>query len=325
MNPSFPKRNQGKSTGRSYATEVDAQDLRSWDLKPVHRLPFPYTWHRLPSSKPIRAIRLCGARVGVHLCMISTLRLGIVGRQVCLTFLLPPVRVTLTKRRVYVSLFLARPLGVLAFSCFSTCCYSSQSSVFPGQLLLDTHEYLVVVVMVVVTMVNMESVREWKLPLSVANDRGTAGSKSNSSTPSPKYTIRRPRSRFHRYNPDTHGLEAIRGLVLSYLRGLRLDLTVTIISVYDQRQGILFEKCDLPSTGERSVYLTHVDGCGITWRLMKSCRLVERCDVKVIANGRGWRMTDLVQGKWNSSRSRLIFDAGKAKCGIVGVESYLGA
>ena len=37
-----------------------------------------------------------------------------------LTFLLPPVRVTLTKRRVYTSLFLARPLGTFFFSCGST-------------------------------------------------------------------------------------------------------------------------------------------------------------------------------------------------------------
>jgi len=33
---------------------------------------------------------------------------------------LPPVMVTLTKRRVYVSLFLARPLGVFFFSWGST-------------------------------------------------------------------------------------------------------------------------------------------------------------------------------------------------------------
>lgn len=37
-----------------------------------------------------------------------------------LTFLLPPVRVTLTKRRVYTSLFLARPLGTFFFSWGST-------------------------------------------------------------------------------------------------------------------------------------------------------------------------------------------------------------
>jgi hypothetical protein len=37
-----------------------------------------------------------------------------------LTFLLPPVMVTLTKRRVYVILFFARPLGVFFFSCGST-------------------------------------------------------------------------------------------------------------------------------------------------------------------------------------------------------------
>lgn len=35
-------------------------------------------------------------------------------------FLLPPVIVTLTNRRVYVILFLARPFGVFFFSCFST-------------------------------------------------------------------------------------------------------------------------------------------------------------------------------------------------------------
>lgn len=42
------------------------------------------------------------------------------GSGVVLTLRLPPVRVTLTKRRVYVSLFLARPLGTFFFSCFST-------------------------------------------------------------------------------------------------------------------------------------------------------------------------------------------------------------
>ncbi len=36
--------------------------------------------------------------------------------RVIRTFLLPPVRVTLTKRRVYVILFFARPLGVFFFS-----------------------------------------------------------------------------------------------------------------------------------------------------------------------------------------------------------------
>jgi hypothetical protein len=36
------------------------------------------------------------------------------------TLRLPPVRVTFTKRRVYVSLFLARPLGVFFFSWGST-------------------------------------------------------------------------------------------------------------------------------------------------------------------------------------------------------------
>lgn len=36
------------------------------------------------------------------------------------TLRLPPVMVTLTKRRVYVSLFLARPLGVFFFSWGST-------------------------------------------------------------------------------------------------------------------------------------------------------------------------------------------------------------
>lgn len=35
-------------------------------------------------------------------------------------FRLPPVRVTFTKRRVYVILFFARPLGVFFFSCGST-------------------------------------------------------------------------------------------------------------------------------------------------------------------------------------------------------------
>lgn len=37
-----------------------------------------------------------------------------------LTLRLPPVSWTFTKRRVYVSLFLARPLGTFFFSCFST-------------------------------------------------------------------------------------------------------------------------------------------------------------------------------------------------------------
>lgn len=36
------------------------------------------------------------------------------------TFLFPPVIVTFTKRRVYVILFFARPLGVFFFSCGST-------------------------------------------------------------------------------------------------------------------------------------------------------------------------------------------------------------
>ncbi len=36
-------------------------------------------------------------------------------------FLLPPVMVTLTKRRVYEMRFFARPLGVFFFSCGSTC------------------------------------------------------------------------------------------------------------------------------------------------------------------------------------------------------------
>jgi hypothetical protein len=37
-------------------------------------------------------------------------------------FLLPPgARVTLTNRRLYKRRFLARPLGTLGFSCFSTC------------------------------------------------------------------------------------------------------------------------------------------------------------------------------------------------------------
>lgn len=37
------------------------------------------------------------------------------------TFRLPPVMVTLTKRRVYLRRFRARPLGSFFFSCFSTC------------------------------------------------------------------------------------------------------------------------------------------------------------------------------------------------------------
>ena len=41
------------------------------------------------------------------------------GGEIC-TFRLPPVIVTLTNRRVYVILFLARPLGVFFFSCGST-------------------------------------------------------------------------------------------------------------------------------------------------------------------------------------------------------------
>ena len=44
-------------------------------------------------------------------------------------FLLPPVMVTLTKRRVYVILFFARPLGVFFFSCGSTCALPHQSLV----------------------------------------------------------------------------------------------------------------------------------------------------------------------------------------------------
>lgn len=37
------------------------------------------------------------------------------------TFRLPPVMVTLTKRRVYLRRFIARPLGCFFFSCASTC------------------------------------------------------------------------------------------------------------------------------------------------------------------------------------------------------------
>jgi hypothetical protein len=50
------------------------------------------------------------------------------GTESMLTFLLPPVRVTFTKRRVYVILFFARPLGVFFFSWGST--YESSPSVF---------------------------------------------------------------------------------------------------------------------------------------------------------------------------------------------------
>lgn len=40
------------------------------------------------------------------------------------TFLFPPVMVTFTKRRVYVILFFARPLGVFFFSWGSTCAHT---------------------------------------------------------------------------------------------------------------------------------------------------------------------------------------------------------
>lgn len=43
-----------------------------------------------------------------------------------LTLRLPPVRVTLTKRRVYWMRFLARPFGVFFFSCGSTCTWCGQ-------------------------------------------------------------------------------------------------------------------------------------------------------------------------------------------------------
>lgn len=41
--------------------------------------------------------------------------------RIALTLRLPPVIVTFTNRRVYVILFLARPLGVFFFSWGSTC------------------------------------------------------------------------------------------------------------------------------------------------------------------------------------------------------------
>lgn len=53
------------------------------------------------------------------------------------TFLFPPVIVTFTKRRVYVILFLARPLGVFFFSCGSTCTII-KSACLPG--LHSSHE-----------------------------------------------------------------------------------------------------------------------------------------------------------------------------------------
>lgn len=41
------------------------------------------------------------------------------------TFRLPPVMVTLTKRRVYFRRFMARPLGFFFFSCGSTCIHQT--------------------------------------------------------------------------------------------------------------------------------------------------------------------------------------------------------
>src|SRR5690349_2396810 len=53
------------------------------------------------------------------------------------TFLFPPVRVTLTKRRVYWMRFFARPLGVFFFSCGSTCrkILASSSDILASQSL----------------------------------------------------------------------------------------------------------------------------------------------------------------------------------------------
>lgn len=56
------------------------------------------------------------SRVGVHLSKLSVSMNSVEETQVERTFLLPPVMVTLTKRRVYEILFLARPLGVFFFS-----------------------------------------------------------------------------------------------------------------------------------------------------------------------------------------------------------------
>lgn len=51
----------------------------------------------------------------IHLLLWSSYDVGL-----GFIFLLPPVMVTLTKRRVYVMRFFARPLGVFFFSCGST-------------------------------------------------------------------------------------------------------------------------------------------------------------------------------------------------------------
>lgn len=59
--------------------------------------------------------------------------------------------------------------------------------------------------------------------------------------------------------------------------------------------------------------LTHLARCLMTCRLMEMCRLDERCDVKVVAGDRSWRDDWWALG--------VIFDTGKEKCGIVGVES----
>lgn len=45
------------------------------------------------------------------------------------TFRLPPVMVTLTKRRVYFKRFMARPLGSFFFSCGSTCSWLKRDSI----------------------------------------------------------------------------------------------------------------------------------------------------------------------------------------------------
>lgn len=79
------------------------------------------------------------------------------------------------------------------------------------------------------------------------------------------------------------------GILWSYLRGLRLDLAVVVVSNCGQFGSWEFGVKNLPSTGERAVNLAHLVRCVITCRLMKSCRLDERCDVKVVVGDRGWR------------------------------------
>jgi hypothetical protein len=78
----------------------------------LHMLISSLILSRCPSSEPLHQIDPGAYEVG----------LGFI-------FLLPPVMVTLTKRRVYWIRFFARPLGVFFFSCGSTCIFHRQYQV----------------------------------------------------------------------------------------------------------------------------------------------------------------------------------------------------